>query len=243
MTVIESRIYCTLLELCFDIERLMNIKIVKTLQFHYHCSTFHDKTIKPYVLIFTDNENKSYTKTAADIYKSFGYLPLYSTSKIVGKELGCVEMNGPFKQVTNKNKQYETFKKLYSEYLAFERKQGYGVINKEVIENVKAELDCASFECEETDEYIYVTNFDTCILKIEGECDEYRNVVYPMSPITFNDEYICIGYFYRYNDEFMTKNEDLCLALITVCDSCNEPMLVNYNATTVCPNCSNSVYL
>lgn len=236
MTCIEQRLYDTALEMSFDFERILGIT-VKAMFYHFHRSTFKNKSVTPYAIVITDDSDNKHTFMYKDILTTLRYIPSYSLQKNISTELGYVNIKNAVTVVASGSSFAATLKTYYKSYVDEFERMNSQPIGPEVIAPLLKILKQSKITFSEDDKWIHLDNLDVHISKDTSvPSNRYPAVVIP-EKVKYFDDIMCIGRFVKYDCKNTVPRDDICLAILDLCPECNNSLVINYEQDLDCPHC------
>ena len=232
---LECREYAKMIELAFDFERALNIDVITNVFFHFHKSTFKNKSVKPYMIKLT-MPNETRNLSLMHIVNALHYIPTYIIERPTSTDFAYVDFSNNIKLLSANSSFMPTLLTYFNESSTFESTLSTNMIDKSIIDPIRELLKSVDITIDEDYNYIHIPNIDVHIMKIDGKSNNLTNVINPSNIVAYED-IMCIGSFVRFNNKNISKQNDLALALVTYCDQCKTPMIINYESSLICPEC------
>lgn len=230
----DKRLYTTILELSFDIERLLHYKVIG-LFYHFHRNSFNDKVVTPYMISFTDNNNQKHNFLFDDIVNDLKYIPTYSIDKNISTELGYIDINNRMFVVNKANSIYKSLIEYYNQSNIQNNSQP---IDKNIIDDIRNILIDSGFNVVDNKDYLIVEQ-NLYITKYTSFNDTNKEYIIRPNNIEEYDGQVCIGQFCKYCNENINECD---LALINECQKCQTINIINYNKhNQTCRKCKNNI--
>lgn len=230
---VEYRLYETMLELLFDIERLIPNTVVKSIFYHFHKSTFKDHVVKPYAISYNTNTDANKTILLYDdILNIFGYIPTYYTRSNIKADLAYVDINNTLNVVPKNMQLAVSLMELFTKSSDQESARNLSKIPDKIINTVLVAI--GDMNPREDNDFIHVGNFKIAKKLTPRMTD---NLIIPTDIDVYDDCFQCIGYFSIYNNKNVSNRRDVNLALLTACSSCGKTIIVNYEQGSACHHC------
>lgn len=232
---VETRAYETMLELAFDLERLCKWPRIPKLFYHFHKSTYKNHTVRPYAIVVEFDKTNKHTMKYDDIVGKLHYIPTFMTKKLIKLDIAYVDIENIIREVPSTASFASQLMSYYETSLSQEAISNKSIIDPVIITNLKTILESSGIEYNEDDDYIHIQGM-TSICKHDRSHNDIRSVIYPTKYAEYND-IMCIGHFVKYNGKNTSFRTDTNLALITECNSCHSPIILNYELGSICRTC------
>lgn len=236
-TTLECRLYETVLEILFDIERSKHLSIVD-LFYHFHRSSFRKDHVKPYALTIVTKDRSKFTLLFNDIIDTLHYIPSFKLKSNVSSDFAYVDTNNNLRFVSKTNPQLSTLVEYFKTSTQQEDSIGTNNIDASIIDDCKLALTSSEIEFTEDASYIHISNSDIHVAKRMSSTIVYKNVIVP-SKLSEYDNMTCIGSFVVFDGKNTMKRSELNLALLNMCPECETVYVLNYEQGSTCPKCGN----
>lgn len=230
---VEFRKYMSILELSFDLERILK-EDIKELCYNFHRDTFNDGTVRPFAIKYA-TPTKKVIMLFEDILSMLGYIPTYILSKPITMDLGFVSLNNEVKVVPMSSQYADSLLKMYTDSRNQETILLTDPISESTINEVRSKLD--EFLVEYTEDTNFIHLSDEVHISKKLFPAKLANVIIPTKVVEYEDEYFCIGYFAVYNNKNVNRRSDITLAIIVACEECGTTIVTNYEQGIVCHKC------
>lgn len=236
MTCVETRLYETILELSFDFERILDVS-VHTMFYHFHRSTFKNKVVTPYAIVITDDSGTKHTLMYKDILSTLKYIPSYSLQKNISTEFGYANLKNVVNVVASGSSFAATLKTYYKSYIDEFERINSRPIGKDILDPLLKLLKQSKIKHSVDDKWIHLETLGIHISKDSSvPTNRYSAVIIP-DKIKYFDEIMCIGKFVKYDNKNTAPRDDVCLAILDLCNECGNSLVINYEQDLECPHC------